>query len=537
MSARGLCGAMALWAALTLVACGLVYRALALVESPGVWLSTRRGEGGVMETVEVSGDASAASGPCVRRVRFRGPVPLGARGLSVLLVAGRDGAEAELDGRRAHVSAEELRARGLYEVGASTGALGLAFGSDGPAVLSILSARLGASPRDVVTRGRLYRTRTEPCATPADSIVLGDETARAAVDALTRHLTENTTADGTFAYFIDGRSGASLAGSNLTRHGGTLYFLARATQWSTSLHQRAATLRAARALRDHALVECGDQRCIADGDVAWLGASALALLAFSELELQGYGTELHDAASSLARHILSVQKPDGDAAHGYDRRARRALDQPTLYYSGEAALALARFHRVDRRPEWLAGAQAILAALSRQRSRVPLAHLAPTEEHWTCLAVAELADRVPMATTWDGCLRWHRLQDALQGESGGAPPEDSGAFAFTRFVAPRTTTTATRCESAAALLSAARQGSLPLSTADRKMLERQLERGLTFLLRTHGRWTRAPYVARASNAAGAMPGSDVDPIARIDYAQHAGSALVTWLTLDSRKSR
>lgn len=537
MSGRALGRAIALWAVSTMLAATALYRALALVDVEGPWLATRQGAGGAVETVVVSASDVASGGPCVRQVRWLARLPSDARALSLLLVAGRDGARAELDGRVAYVSAEELRARGLYEVGASTDPLGVAYGSDGHAILDLLAQRLGAPPSELLARGRLSRSRTAPCPTPADAITLDDEAAQGAVDALARHLTTNVGADGAFAYLVDGRTGTSAGGDNLARRAGSLYFLARATPWSTSPQQRSVTMGAARALRKRALVDCGDHGCIADGDVAWLGASALTLLAFSELELQGYGTELHDAAAALARHVLAAQKADGEVAHGYDRRTRRPIDQPTLYYSGEAALALARFHRVDPRPEWLASARAIVLAQARARAHVPLAHLAPTEEHWTCVAAAELADRAPVRPALDGCVRWHRLQDALQVAGSDAPPEDVGAFAFTRLVVPRTTATATRCESAAALLAAAGGGSVTLAADDRAMLERQLGRGLTYLLRVHGRFTRAPYVARASRAAGAMPGSDVDPLARIDYAQHAGSALVEWLHVDRRARR
>ena len=57
----------------------------------------------------------------------------------------------------------------------------------------------------------------------------------------------------------------------------------------------------------------------------------------------------------------------------------------------------------------------------------------------------------------------------------------------------------------------------------------QLRRALALLLRQQFRPGPRHLFKSPADVYGAMPGSEVDWELRIDYAQHAGSAMVRWL--------
>jgi hypothetical protein len=69
-------------------------------------------------------------------------------------------------------------------------------------------------------------------------------------------------------------------------------------------------------------------------------------------------------------------------------------------------------------------------------------------------------------------------------------------------------------------------------------LDRQTRRSIALLMRHQlgpsGSSGREYLLADPAAVDGAMPGSEVDWQLRIDYAQHAGSALLRWLELRGR---
>jgi hypothetical protein len=99
-------------------------------------------------------------------------------------------------------------------------------------------------------------------------------------------------------------------------------------------------------------------------------------------------------------------------------------------------------------------------------------------------------------------------------------------------VTPRLATGVSRCEAAVATLEIAR---LTHANADEvRALDLQLRRSLALLVRQQLRPGAAHLFADPSAVRGAMPGSEVDWQLRIDYAQHAGSAMIRWLDGQAR---
>ena len=233
----------------------------------------------------------------------------------------------------------------------------------------------------------------------------------------------------------------------------------------------------------------------------------------------------------LGRFILYVQKPDGDFYAKYiPSRDGRRDDWVSLYYPGEAALGLVLLYERDPDSARLRGAAAAIAYLARQRAGQPNI----PADHWALLATARLWPlldgpvALPLSRTL--ALRHARQivlvllqeQDRVTGD-----PRLDGAFTPDG----RTTLTATRLEGLLATLNF-----LPRQDDGlRARVEVATHRGVGFLLRAQmqsgpliGGW---PRVAPGGNEENASPG---DGAVRIDYVQHALSALLQYQALKER---
>ena len=95
---------------------------------------------------------------------------------------------------------------------------------------------------------------------------------------------------------------------------------------------------------------------------------------------------------------------------------------------------------------------------------------------------------------------------------------------------PRLTPAGSRSEATVATLDMARRSGRP--QAQLEALDRSLRRSLALLLRHQLALSPGVYpsylMAEPEAVDGAVPGSEVDWALRIDYAQHAGNALLHW---------
>jgi hypothetical protein len=70
-----------------------------------------------------------------------------------------------------------------------------------------------------------------------------------------------------------------------------------------------------------------------------------------------------------------------------------------------------------------------------------------------------------------------------------------------------------------------------LHRAHDPLLDKELRKSIAFLLRHQFLPGPTHLFADPSVVRGAMPGSPVDWLLRIDYVQHAGSSMIRWLSL------
>jgi hypothetical protein len=338
------------------------------------------------------------------------------------------------------------------------------------------------------------------------------------------YLARNLEGDGRFRYEVDARTNFASPGYNWPRHGGATHFLAEAAGHSKVPALRDAARLAARQLAEQATANCGAHRCVGDRDPADLGSSALALLAYTEVLKHGIDDSLRVPAQELAEFLRSMQRKDGEFMHLYDRSKSRPIDIQLAYYTGEAALALARHYRLSRDRRDLDAAKAALFYTANRRWKFFGSHYYFDYEHWTCQAMAELWDLAPDRGALDLCMRWQHFNRKMQVDSSRLG-DFEGGFADP-LTPPRLAPAGSRSEGAVATLAVMRKaGSDPEEIA---ALERQIERSLAFMLRYQLTPGPSFLFANPAQMFGGFPGSAIDYIVRIDYPQHVGAAMLRY---------
>jgi hypothetical protein len=559
LTARSLVKWLGAWLVVTLAACAAVHRVFALdvdASRPraviaSVWSG---GELVAQEVLAHAGDHAARldaalgahpGGTLVyESVVGEGPVitrPEAAFAMSFL--TGRDGVSATVGDRTAYVTPDELLNRQAYDRGVALPGLQLAIGLDTAVALALLAERLDMTVRDVVDRATLRRIRVErvvsgvPPQAPVTAETLTDADVRAAAIAAGAYLARGVDAQGRFRYLVDAPTNRTLGGYDWPRHAGATYFLAQAAVLSGDAAVGDATLRAAAYLRDRAMVRCGAYRCVGDGPLVDVGSAALTLLAFVEVARTHLDAKAAQVAGGfayasivpeLAAFLRAQQRADGEFMHEYDRDRSQPVDVQLLYYSGEAALALSRAHALLGDPRDLDAAMRALSHLVGPAWSFFGSRYYWGEEHWTCQAMGDLWRRAPDRQALHFCLDWQAFTRGLQYAQGDTLLDAEGAFGFGPVVTARLTPAGSRTEAAIATLEAARLAGVAAAEID--ALDRQIRRSLALLIRHQLRAGPSAHLfADPAAVAGAIPGSEVDWQLRIDYAQHAGSAMVRWL--------
>ena len=249
-----------------------------------------------------------------------------------------------------------------------------------------------------------------------------------------------------------------------------------------------------------------------------LGASALTLLALTELPDRMLDRIGVDRINRLARFLVEMQEPNGQFFDFYWQRLLGYLsDDPVPSFQGESLFALTRYYRSNQNVEWLQAA--------RLAADFQIEQFEKTQEvnPWTVRGVAELYEIVNEPKYAEACFKMAEV--GLLGKQYGSPtykrptyPDYRGGFATTR--PPRTLTAARRVE---ALISvhwlAYRMGK------DTKPYVDAIMRGAHFLLQNQYRRDNTYYVNLPEETRGALRASPIDPSIRVDYNQHAIVAL------------
>lgn len=262
--------------------------------------------------------------------------------------------------------------------------------------------------------------------------------------------------------------------------------------------------------------------------LADLGSTALAVVALAEYERATGKQTYRDLAARLTEWILSMQRPDGSFRHLYVVPTGERVESSTLlYYSGEAALALARMYLVTREERYRLAAKRAVDWLVDWYDFF-VGGFIYGEEHWTCIAAEALWPAVKEERYRDFCSGYSRFLRAQQVQRGDfADQADlSGAYNVSPFVQPHNTPAGSRTEAMISTYLLGLHAGHPdpairaqILAADQYVLAQQIrpESAWDVDLRAHG--------------LGAMPGSPIDRMVRIDYIQHTCSALIRSIQL------
>ncbi|MGD8862578.1 MAG: hypothetical protein PVI30_21385 [Myxococcales bacterium] len=452
--------------------------------------------------------------------------------LSISVVAGRDGLAAHLGERSVYLTPTDLLAAGASTGVKRFGILRLRIGFDrGGRVLDLAARELGVSRKRLLQQGRLERflvRREDPGGVtwPRELGPRDVTPARLAesIGAAARQLAATVREDGRYVYQIDVRTGRPGNGYSWPRHAGATYFLAEAAHFTGDSDVAAAARRAARHLRERATRRCGEHRCIGRGRHVDVGSSALALLAYVELVRHGLDPSLSPEVEALAAFLRSMQRPDGELMHRYDRKRRRPQDVQLPYYTGEAAFALARAHRITGDARDLQAARDALAYLVRESWSFFGSRYFFGAEHWTCQALEELWQRAPDPVALRFCLDYHAFNRHVQFQPENPLGPYDGGYGPNPFFPPRLTSASSRSEAAVATLATAAAAGEP--PGEVRALERQVRRSLAFIMRYQLMPGPTWLMADPARVRGGVPGSPVDLTVRNDFTQHAGSAML-----------
>jgi len=338
-----------------------------------------------------------------------------------------------------------------------------------------------------------------------------------------RYLTRAAGPRGRFVYIYRPRTDDAPRRYNILRHAGTIMAMMELHRAAPDPDLLAAAERAIgyllRAVRP----------CPAGPDAAWvvergvvkLGGNALAILALVE-HARATGKRTHlPIMRKLARWTVSVQQPNGRfAAHKVLVSSGRPAAFRSVYYPGEAILALLRLHRIDPDKKWVDAAERNARYLITVRDKKLTDHELPPD-HWLLYGLNELyrlrkkplyldhARRIALAICRKQ-IRTHEQRDLI----GGYLP-----------FPPRATPAATRTEGLGAAWMLLHEFGDPRDAA---AVKQGVRLGVRFLLQIQFHKESAAHMPHPPRCLGGFPTSYNNPDIRIDGVQHSISALLAW---------
>ncbi len=336
-----------------------------------------------------------------------------------------------------------------------------------------------------------------------------------------RYLTGAVKHDGRFVYLYRPKSDEERSGYNVLRHAGTTYAmfeLAARVPDAALMKAGGRALAGLLELTEPCPAPASGERCVVEDGIVKLGGNALAILALT-MHSEVTGDRQHlPLMRSLGRYLLAVQQPSGEFWPHMQRLSDGAAgSHVSVYYPGEALLALMRLHRLDPGGPWLdaadRGARWLIEVRDVDLPRSELPH-----DHWLLYALNELYRARPSPLVLEHAMAIARAIARSQ-NTGAEYPDWRGSF----YRPPRSTPTSTRIEGLNAAFLLARDFG---SNEDADIFRRTIDLAVRYLLQNQFRPEVAIHLPNPVRALGGFRADYNNYEIRIDYVQHAISALL-----------
>ncbi len=337
--------------------------------------------------------------------------------------------------------------------------------------------------------------------------------------------------DGRFHYqyfALDDRPGRG-GEYSIPRHAGTVYSLALLYRLTGEQRFKDGAEKAAAWLVERIPESCGapGRSCVEENGRAWLGSAALTLVGMFEYQRSTGDARYAEPARRLTEFVLSMQRPDGEFHHLLDLKTGRVNEQErSMFYSEEAALALVMAHQALGDDRYLQAARRALDYLTGPKYDFFLGRFIYGADHWTCIAAEEAWPRLKERQYLDFCLDYARFLRRMQYDRDWEDADWAGHYGFSGLMVPQAPAAAGFSEATISTwLLAKNHGVEAEDVRDQTLL------ALEALLRDQMRDDNAWLAKNRAKALGGFRRSTVQQEVRIDFTQHAASAIIRGIAL------
>ncbi len=413
-----------------------------------------------------------------------------------------------------------------------------------PLVPGIRELRLGLAAERALQRldgaeGDLSRIRTESWIegktgvlpvmrgnTPGDS---GPSAWRAAAISGGDFILRQLQPDGRFHYqyfpYLNRHPDPKRGVYSLPRHAGTVYSLALLYGLTGEARFKTGAEKAIAWLVERLPDACGapERACVPKGDRADLGSTALTIVGMLEYQRRTGDPRYANDVRRLLRFVLALQRENGDFNHLF-HLSTGEIDEETrlMFFSEEAALALVMGHKLLGDEAYLPAARRALDYLTTVKYDFFLGHFIYGADHWTCIAAEEAYPHLDDSRYLDFCRGYSRFIRRIQYQDGQWDNVDfRGHYGFSGLLVPQAPGAAGFTEAVVSTERLSRHHGI-----EDPALRVQIADALDALSREQVRAENAWMMPKPDAAKGGFRRSLVESEIRIDFTQHAASALI-----------
>ncbi|QQR89473.1 MAG: hypothetical protein IPJ88_14910 [Myxococcales bacterium] len=312
---------------------------------------------------------------------------------------------------------------------------------------------------------------------------------------------------------------------SVPRHAGSAYSLAQLWGQTKLQRFRVGAQRAMFWLSKHVRRRCGSPQaaCVVFQGEVTLGSSALSAIAGLEYQRKTSDTRFAEQNRALLNFLLAMQQDNGDFFHGYDPH-RKQIDRQSkkMFYSEEAALALVLGYKVFGDKLFLSAAEKALDFLTTEKYSFFLGWFVYGADHWTCIAAEEAYPALQEQHYLDFCEGYADFLSRLQYAKQGWDNRDFyGHYGVGALMVPQAGAAAGFTE---AMVSTYLLGRYHGRVNEE--VEKQVQAATDALIREQVRADNSYLFQNPEAARGGFRRSLVEPEMRIDFTQHATSALL-----------